>query len=251
MTLRGEKRKPWRWWWFAVGALILVGVGTAAGIFSLPKMLLRSAKAAAIKQYAGAQYAGARVVLNAIPARSPREIRPAEEFTNSVSVTVAGRLLRLPADRFTRDRDPRRENMVVHHARYRVLISAGADGKDWETVMGFTGHTNLYELLESAFAATERGIMAQPNLAALRRHQILLKTKSMMACVGFEDLCLKFVCGDRKGFIIGDPKRSKHQYVLVYVESAQRFIDLSIIQEARIEMSDIEEMISGLRIAKP
>jgi hypothetical protein len=51
-----------------------------------------------------------------------------------------------------------------------------------------------------------------------------------------------------RGFIIGDPAKSRNLYVLVYIESKQQFFDLGVIRKAPISMSDLEELIGVLKV---
>jgi hypothetical protein len=225
-------------------ALILVCVGAAltASLFIRDQILLHGAKTRAEKEYASA-----KEILNLVPLAARRI--PAKDYTNTTWITVPGVQLGFPADHFTRDSNPKRENFCLYHSRYRILVwSDGAGAKEFAPVMEPFAETNLYRFVRTAFNATEKQISEQPSRRALERHMLLLKVKIMMAPAGFEYMCAEFDRGDLRGFIAGDPARNKILNVLVWLESRQQFINLGLISKQPLQMSEIDELISVLKV---
>jgi hypothetical protein len=183
-----------------------------------------------------------------VPSSPAKKIEPTGDFTNVASVEVAGCVFALPSDQFSHDADPKRENVVLNHARYRMLILPCSDAKTWDSIMQSVGQTNFYEFVRSVFNATERQISKQGSVDALTRHLILLKAKSMLTPLGFENSCIEFDRGDLKGFIVGDPAQNKNLYVRAYVPGREQLIDLCIIQKAHLQMSEVENLISLLKV---
>jgi hypothetical protein len=229
--------------------IIVVLVGILVGCFlAVPRLILHSAKTQAVKKYASEKFT--EKTLNTVPKSPPQRVVPTPDYQSTVWMSVADTECRLgfPADRFHRDDHPKRENAVIHHSRYRALILSGARSAQFASVMQSLGFTNLYDFVLNVFRATERDISQQSSMDSLQRQMVLLDAKLMLAPVGFDDSCIEFIRDDLRGFIIGDPARTKNLYVLVYIESKQQFIDLGVIQEAPIHMSDLEELISVLKV---
>jgi hypothetical protein len=223
--------------------LILFCVFAAVGlsIFVRSRVVLQLAKARAEKEHADGKN-----VLNSVlgTARKLRRI----DYTNVMYVAVAGVRLGFPSDQFTRDSNPKRENVSVYHSRYRVMVMSGAESKMFAPVMEFVGETNFYRFIRTAYSATEREIREQSNTRALERHLILLNTKGLMAPVGFDSFCAEFDRGDLQGFIVGDPARNKHLYILFYLAQQEQFVDLGLIAKQPLQMSEIDELISVLKV---
>lgn len=217
-------------------------------VLAVPRLTLNSAKNRAIEKYADGQWG--EKALNTIPKAPPRRVASAADYQSTVWMKVADTECRLgfPSDRFRRDVDPKRENVVIHHQRYRALIHSGASGARFAPVMQPLGFTNLYEFVSSVFRTTERDIPRQSSMDALQRHTVLLDAKLMLAPVCFVDSCIEIVRDELKGFIVGDPARTTNLNLLVFIESKQQFIDLGVIQETPIQMSDLEELISVLKV---
>ena len=224
-------------------AFIILCICAVLGIslFIRSQVFLRLAKAQAQKEHAEE-----KDVLNSAPG-TPRQLSTVD-YTNGVSVAVAGVRLGFPSDRFTRDTNPERENVHLYHSRYRVMVMPSADSKMFAPVMQFVGETNFYRFIQTAYNATEGQIQEQSSLRALERHLILLKAKSMAAPVGFDSLCAEFDRGDLHGFIVGDPTRNKHLYIRFYLARQEQFVDLGLIAKQPLQMSDIEELISVLKV---
>jgi hypothetical protein len=226
-----------------IGIILAILIGS---IFAVPKIRFHIARDQALKEIVkegGYDHA----VLSAIPQSPPKRIMPSNGYTNTIWLNVGGYLLGFPADRYTRDTDPKRENVVLHNARYRLLVMPGSGTNEFEEVMQFVNETNFFDFSRNAYNATENDIMRQSNRDALERRLILLKAKLMLAPVGYKDSCIEFDRGDLKGFIIGDPARYKSVYVRIYIESGQKYIDLGVIQETKIQFSGLEELISVLK----
>jgi hypothetical protein len=138
---------------------------------------------------------------------------------------------------------------MIHHLKYRALILSGASATEFAPVMQPLGFTNLYDFVLTTYRATQRDIQRQPSWNALQRHLVLLEAKTMLAQPCFEDSCIEFTRDDVKGFIVGDPARTqKGVYINVYNESQQQFIVLGVLRKAPIQMSDLEELISVLKV---
>lgn len=233
--------------------LVLVLAVVVAGIVAAPRLMLHFAKVRAVKKFADDEKTLETIpvkILNIIPASTPIKLSPAVEYDSTVwmNITNSDCALGFPSDQFTRDSDPRRKNAVIHHSGYRLLISSGASATEFAPAMEPLGFTNLYDFVLAAYRATERDIPRQPNVDALQRHLVLLEVKQMFAPLQFEDSCIEFARDDLKGFIIGDPRRTKILFVRVYVQSEQQFFDLGVIQEAHMQLSDFEEMIRVLKV---
>jgi hypothetical protein len=201
------------------------------------------AKAAATREFAN-EYAHA--VLNAVP-RS-KKIALANNYTNTVWLNVGGCPVGFPGELYAPDTNPKRKNVVLHHAGYRVLVSPGSDAKEFDGVMQSLNETNLYELVLKAFNSTEKDILKQRSMSALEKHVLLLKLKLMMSCLGFEDSCIQFDRGDLKGFIIGNPACDKKVFIRVFIEGGQKYIDLSVIQSEHNHMSEFEKLVSAVKV---
>jgi hypothetical protein len=229
------------------GLIITVILAVLIGsIFAVSKIRFHMAKAQAQKEMAEKD-GYALAVLNSVPKSPPKRIRSSDGYTNTIWMNVDGYDLGFPAERYTRDTDPKRKDVVLHHAQYRILIFPGSGTNEFESVMQFVNETNFYDFSRNVFNATANDIPRQQNKEALERRLILLKTKMMLAPIGFQDSCIEFDRGDLKGFIIGDPARNKYVYIRIYIEAGQKYIDLSVIQEAKIQFSDLEELISALK----
>jgi hypothetical protein len=229
--------------------IIVVVVGILVGrLLIFPEFVLHSAKTQAIKKYTNEKFT--EKTLNSVPKSPPQRVTPTVDYESTVWMCITNTDCRVgfPSDRFHRDDIPRRENVVIHHAKYRALILSDFSATEFAPVMEPLGFTNLYEFVVRVYGATERDISRQPNMDALQKHLVLLDAKLMLAAVGFEDSCIEFNRGDLKGFIIGDPAGSKYSYVRIYIESKQQFINLAVIREAPIQMSDLEELISVLKV---
>jgi hypothetical protein len=223
--------------------LILACLFAAVGLslFVRSRVVLHLAKARAEKEHADAKN-----VLNSVPGTARK--LSVIDYTNVVSVSVAGVRLGFPSDQFIRDSNPKRENVHLYHSRYRVMVMPSADSKMFAPVMLFVGETNFYRFLRTAYNATERQIQEQSSMRALERHLILLEAKSMAAPVGFDSFCAEFDRRDLRGFIVGDPTRNKHLYIRFYLPRQEQFVDLGLIAKQPLQMSDIEELISVLKV---
>jgi hypothetical protein len=219
--------------------------GLLIWLYIVPGVVLYMAKAAATREFAD-EYANSRAVLNAVP-RS-KKLGLANNYTNTVWLNVGGCPVGFPAEFYTPDTNPKRKNVVLHHAHYRVLVLPGDDAKEFGEVMQSLNETNLYELVLKAFNATEKDILKQRSMSALEKHVNLLKLKEMMSCLGFEHSCIQFDRGDLKGFIIGNPACDKEVFIRVFIEGGQKCIDLSVIQSERGHISDFEEMVSVVKV---
>jgi hypothetical protein len=224
-----------------VPILFCVFAAVGLSIFVWSRVVLHLAKARAEKEHADEKN-----VLNSVPgtARKLKRI----DYTNVMYVAVAGVRLGFPSDQFTRDSNPKRENVYLYHSRYRVMVMPGAEGKMFAPVMQFVGETNFYRFVRTAYNTTERQIQEQSSMRALERHLILLNAKSMEAPVGFDSFCAEFDRGDLQGFIFGDPTRNKHLYIRFYLRRQEQFVDLGLIAKQPLLMSDIEELISFLKV---
>jgi hypothetical protein len=180
----------------------------------------------------------------------------AAAYTNEFLVYTHDQVLAFPADRFSEDSNPKRRNMMVHHSHYRVMIMSGADKETFSPIMQDLNLTNsdLYGFFQTVLNATEHAIPQRPDMDSLQRHLVFLTAKDMLVPVGGEVSMIEFKREDLKGFIFGEPTKTKSVYVSVFVEKAQRFIDLGIIREKGvtkekpIQMSDIEELISVIKV---
>jgi hypothetical protein len=227
-------------WIVIIVAVLLIAFG--ANLFIRSKVMLHTAKARAEKEYANI-----RSDLNTVPLSPPRKL-PVKDQTNTTWVSVAGSGVGVPADQFTRDSNPKRENFMLHHARYRLLVDAGHEAKAWAPVLQPLGETNFYRFVRTVLNATERDIRAHGSREKLDRHLLLLKAKVMMTTANFALGCVEFDRGDVKGFIIGDPTRDKFVFIRIYLERRQQFIDVSLIGKAPFQMSEVEELISALKV---
>jgi hypothetical protein len=228
----------------ALIAAILIG-----GFLAAPWFILYAAKVRAVKQYTREPFT--ERTLNRVPESPPQHIAARLDYPDTVWMNGTDGVCRLgfPSDRFRRDDDPKRANAVIHHQRYRALIFPGRSAPEFAPVMQPFGFTNLYDFISDAFRATVRDISPQPNMEALLRHTVLLDAKLMLAPVGFEESCREFFRDNVKGFIIGDPVRSKHVFLWVFFEDQQQFVDLGVIPEAPISMSDLEALISVMKVS--
>lgn len=232
----------------AITIIVILVVALGGCFLVIPHLILHSAKVRAIKKYTNEKFT--EKTLNTVPKSPPQKIASALDYKNTVwiSVTNTGCQLGFPADRFHRDDNPQREYMVIYHPKYRVLILSGASATEFAPAMQPLGFTNLYDFVLSVYRTTERDISRQSSMDTLQRHTVLLDAKLMMAPVSFKNSCIEFTRNDVKGFIVGDPARSGNLYVLLYVESKQQFIDIGIIRKAPLQMSDLEELISALKV---
>jgi hypothetical protein len=237
-----------------VGSIIAVALVLLVGsIYFAPRITLHFAKARAQKELIPAEataeeLAFASAEIDSVPQSSPEKIAFANDYTNTIWLNVASHDLGFPGDRFMRDSDPKRQNVELHGIQYRILVFQGSDLEEWASIMEFVNETNFYNFSRRAFNTTRSDIDRQPDRSALERCMLLLKAKRMLAAVGYTDSCIEFDRGDLKGFIIGDPTRRRNVYIRIYVDGGQRFIDLGIIQDKRTQMSELEELISVLKL---
>lgn len=225
-----------------VSLIIFVLAVLVAGFVMRSKVVLHLAKARAEKECASE-----RAVLNTVPL-PPSKRLPIADYTNTIWIRVAGVRLGFPEDRFTRDPNPKRENAHLYHSSYHLLVNASADTKMFDPVMQPLGETNLYHFFRTAFNATALDIQKQRSMEALERHLLLLKAKSVIAPASFSDSCVEFDRGDLKGFIVGDTKRNKNLGIRVYLDHQKQFVDLGVIAKTPLQMSNMEELISVLKV---
>lgn len=197
-------------------------------------------------------YTNAPAYLNYVPSRPPKIIRARATSTNLVYVKMDGWTFGLPADHFSADsRTNRPFSQELYTSKFKLLFMEWVSAEDFEPVMtnALVLQTNFYAFISSAFDATARDIDRQTNIDLLMKHVILLKTKAMIVPPGADSLFVEYGRGDFKGFISGDPARSKFIYVDVYIEQLRRFVSLGIIRKSQIQMSDIEDLIASLVVA--
>lgn len=223
--------------------VIATAIITAVCLLCWRQVALRTAKLAAQKEFSEEH-----PWLNKIPSSPPKKIERGPDFTNMATVEVAGCVIGLPSDQFTHDTRPERQNAILYHPRYKLRFFAGAEDQVMDAVKGSVNYTNVYEFVRESFNATERDISKQPDMGALVRHSILLKAKSLMAPVSYEDSCIEFTRGDLRGFICGYPGRSKFLRILLYVPGQEQFIDLSIQKTAHLEMAEVVGLISIIKV---
>jgi hypothetical protein len=220
-------------------------------VYLVPRIEFRFAKAKAQKELLSGktadQIAYKNAELNSIPQFPPKKIVPSIDYTNTIWLTQPGCDFGFPADRFTRDSQTNRQNVELHGAKYRMLVHPGSEPDEWETAMQFVNETNLFEFSRRAFNTTKDDIDRAPNKYALQRCLFMLQAKAMLAAVGYTDSCIEFDRGDLKGFIIGDPQRRKYVYIRVYYSGGRKYIDISVIQEKHIQLSDLEQLISTIK----
>jgi hypothetical protein len=188
-------------------AIVVLCAANCVSALAGSKSALGEAKARIEKKHADEQQ-----VLDSVPI-TPRHQLPPTDNTNVVWMDVAGVRLGFPGDQFRRDADPRRENVLLYHSKYRLMLSRCAEAGEFAEVMSFVKETNFFRFVRTALNSTTRQIKEQRTGEALERLDLLLTAKSMMAPLGFDDFCCEFDRGDLKGFIVGNPVQSKAVYV--------------------------------------
>jgi hypothetical protein len=225
-----------------IGAVAVTALAILAGIVLMGRgMALRTAKAHAI-----VEFSTNKEFLNMVPAQ--RSIPRATDYTNELLVYTDGQILAFPTDRFSHDSKPKRRNVYVHHSRYRILMLPGTGKDTWGSIMQDLNHTDLYRFFQTVLSTTEHAITEEPDMDSLEKHMLFLTAKKMMVPGNGEFSMIEFKREDLKGFIFGDPAKTDHLYVSIFVEKAQRFVELGIIQEKPLQMSDVDELISVLKI---
>jgi hypothetical protein len=228
-----------------IGAIaVVMALAVLAGVvLEARRAALRTAKAQAIEKYSTN-----KEVLNAVPPSRSESIPMATAYTNELAVYTGDQCLAFPADRFSEDSKPSRRNRMVHHSRYRVMIMEGTGKGTWGSIMEDLNETNLYSFFSDVLNTTEHAIAVQPDIDSLQRHLVFLTAKEMLVPASGESSMIEFKREDLKGFIFGEPTKTRFVYVYIFIEKAQRFVVLGIIKEKPIQMSDIEELISVLRV---
>ena len=220
----------------ALIAAILIG-----GFLAAPWFILYAAKVRAVKQYTREPFT--ERTLNRVPESPPQHIAARLELS---SLWMNGRManaawvFRLIGPS---DDDPKRANAVITITISGAFFQAAAPGV-------CSGHEpfGFYELMILYQTSRDRaGYIPQPNM---KRCCVIrfIDAKLMLAPVGLK-IMPQFFRDNVKGFILGDPVRSKHVFVWVVFEDQQQFVDLGVIPEAPISMPDLEALISVMKVS--
>jgi hypothetical protein len=225
-----------------VGLIVIVIAVCVAGYGAKWLIELQLAKAKAEKKFADG-----KAFLNSVPSPACRKLSTID-YTNVTWITMTNARLGFPTDRFTRDSNPKRENLKLHHDRYNLLIFPGHSAAEWAPVTQPLEETNFYRFNRAVFNATERDIRSQWSIKGLYQHLTLLEAKWLIAKGRIEEGCFEFDRDGLKGFIVGDPKRFKQSFILVYLESQKQFVDIGVISKVPLEISALEELVSVLKV---
>jgi hypothetical protein len=229
-----------------VGIVICLVIALFLGcLFLCPKVALHAAKSRALKEH-GTNPA----VMDKVPQAPPIKVQPSINYSNVVWMPVSTGVIGFPADQFTLDPDSARAKVLLHNPRYRMMVFSDTNSSItvFRPVMETLDETNFYQFVLDSFNATAHDIARQPNRDALKRHLLLLEVKAMFSTPGYDDSCLEFDRGDIRGFIIGDPLRDKIVYVRAFIQNDEEIVTFGLIQEKHIQMSDIEELISKIKV---
>src|SRR6185312_9714671 len=118
-----------------------------ASVCLVPQIALHSARVQVKKEWLTAktgtpeERAFEYAEINSIPKSLPKKIALSNNYTNTIWLNVAGSDFGFPGDRFTRDSDPKRENIELHGARYRILVSSGSGLREWAPLLSFVNET--------------------------------------------------------------------------------------------------------------